>query len=109
MGAVMTNNPDTTAKGKSHTISMGSAERAPFIYFDGISCFGTNNGAVQIELASNVIVPHGPGVRIELVITAHLRCSPASANKLRHAIDKALAMLEQGQNQAGEAIPTLKN
>jgi hypothetical protein len=34
------------------TISSSSSERAPIIYFDGASCFGHHNGAIQIELAA---------------------------------------------------------
>ena len=41
--------PDTTNQ-VGVTISPASAERAPFIYFDGVSCFGHHNGTIQIEL-----------------------------------------------------------
>ncbi|MEY9661654.1 hypothetical protein ABIE80_000362 [Bradyrhizobium diazoefficiens] len=36
------------------TISSSSSERAPIIYFDGASCFGHHNGAIQVELAANL-------------------------------------------------------
>jgi hypothetical protein len=57
-------------------IAPGSSESAPFIYFDGVPTFGIRNGAIQIELAANTILPDGKGVKIEVVMTAHLRCSP---------------------------------
>jgi hypothetical protein len=90
------------------TVSAASAERAPFVYFDGVSCFGHHNGAIQIELAANLLMPLGPNVRVDIIQTGHLRCSPAAAIALREALDKALAMLQQGQQQA-EIIPAVKN
>ena len=99
--------PETNSAGV--TISTGSAERAPVIYFDGVSCFGHHNGAIQIELAANLLMPVGAGVRVDLVQTAHLRCSVAAALALREALDKALAMYRQGQQQPTEAIPAVKN
>jgi len=75
-------------------IAPGSSEQAPFIYFDGVVTYGVNNGAIQIELAANTIMPDGPGTKTDVLITAHLRCSPAAASALRDMIDKALAMLQ---------------
>lgn len=46
---------------------------------------------------------HGKGVKIDVVMTAHLRCSPTAANSLRKTIDKALALLEQEQQQVAES------
>ena len=93
----------------SVTISTGSAERAPFLYFDGVSCFGHHNGAIQIELAANLLLPAGHGVRVDVIQTAHLRCSLAAALALREALDKSIAMMQQGQAQAVEIIPDVKN
>jgi hypothetical protein len=74
---------------------------APFIYFDIVPAHGTMAGAVQIELASRVLIPHPGGtVEVNFVSIARLRCSPAAAANLRHAIDSALnalVMLEQPQ------------
>jgi hypothetical protein len=92
------------------TISTASSERAPFVYFDGASCFGHHNGAIQIELAANLLMPVGAGVRIDVIQTGHLRCSPAAAVALREALDKALAMYQQGQVEVpAETIPAIKN
>jgi hypothetical protein len=44
-----------------------------------------------------------------VVQTAHLRCSVAAALALREALDKALAMFKQGQQQPSEEIPAMKN
>ncbi|QQO23981.1 hypothetical protein JJB98_30960 [Bradyrhizobium diazoefficiens] len=91
-------------------ISSSSSERAPIIYFDGASCFGHHNGAIQIELAANLLMPVGAAVRVDVVQTAHLRCSVAAALALREALDKALAMYQQGQQQPRpEDIPAVKN
>jgi hypothetical protein len=73
-------------------IAAGSSERAPFIYFDGVVTFGVNNGVIQIELAANTIIPEGVGTKNDVLITAHLRCSPSAAIGLRDAINKALEM-----------------
>jgi hypothetical protein len=91
------------------TISSSSSERAPIVYFDGASCFGHHNGMIQVELAANLLLPVGAAVRVDVVQTAHLRCSPAAARALREALDKALAMYEQGQRQPMETIPVVKN
>lgn len=89
-------------------LAPGSSERAPFIYFDGAATFGTNSGAIQIELAANTLVPEGKGVRIDVLVTAHLRCSPGAAMGLRDAIEKSLAMLSQGQEQVAAPAPGSK-
>lgn len=106
-------NPDTSETDPGGvSISAASSERAPFIYFDGASCFGHHNGAIQIELAANLLMPVGAGVRVDVIQTAHLRCSPAAAVALREALDKALAMYQHAQPQAqgqAEAIPAVKN
>lgn len=103
--------PETPANNQGPvTISSSSSERAPIIYFDGASCFGHHNGAIQIELAANLLMPVGAAVRVDVVQTAHLRCSIAAALALREALDKALAMYQQGQQQPrSEEIPTVKN
>jgi len=88
-------------------ITPGTSELAPFIYFDAVPTYGTNNGAIQIELAANTILPDGRGVKIDLAITAHLRCSPAAAVALRDVIDKALAF-QQGQQQIAAPTPGTK-
>jgi hypothetical protein len=51
------------------------AEYAPFIYFDGVSTYGVNFGAIQIELAANIVVPDptGPtGTRTDVMMTARI-------------------------------------
>jgi hypothetical protein len=73
-------------------------DTAPIVYFDVAPTFGTMNGAVQIELATRVLVPVPDGsVRLEFVINGRLRCSPAAAASLREALDKSLEMLQQPQ------------
>ncbi|WP_315792260.1 MULTISPECIES: hypothetical protein [unclassified Bradyrhizobium] len=89
-------------------ISQASIEQAPFIYFDGATCFGQNGGAIQIELAANVLMPDDEGVKILITQTAHLRCSPGAAANLRDALDKAIAMVQQGQDQP-ISVPLVKN
>jgi len=82
------------------------AEYAPFIYFDGVSAFGVNFGAIQLELAANIVVPDptGPtGTRTDVTMTAHLRCSPNAAADLKLSIEKALEMLARSQEPQQQA------
>ena len=102
-GTIMADSSDSVVETPGVTIAPGSSESAPFIYFDGVPTFGTRNGAIQIELAANTILPDGKGVKIDVVMTAHLRCSPAAAGSLRKTIDKALALLQQEQQQFAES------
>jgi len=79
--------------------SVGS-EHAPFIYFDGVMAFGHNHGAIQIELAANTLLPTEDGkARTEVLVTAHLRCSPNAARDLRNSIDNALLLATPAQGQ----------
>jgi hypothetical protein len=89
---------------KGIKIAVGSSEQAPFIYFDGAATYGVNNGAIQIELAANTIMPEGTGTRTDVLITAHLRCSPSAAIGLRDAITRALEMSATA-DQKIEPIP----
>ena len=84
-------------------IASGSSEQAPFIYLDGVATYGVNGGVVQLELAANTIMPEGGGTRTDVLITAHLRCSPSAAIGLRAAINRALEMT--GVDQKIEPIP----
>jgi hypothetical protein len=88
-------------------ITVTGNERAPFIYLDGVATFGTQAGAIQIELAARTILPTPDGAtKNEFVVTAHLRCSPAAAMQLRDAIDKSLAMVQQALEQGSPEAPT---
>jgi hypothetical protein len=79
---------------------------APIVYFDLIAANGIMNGAVQIELAGRNLIPTvNGGVRVELVTTGRLRCSPAAAQNLILALQGSLKMLDQAQE--GAAAPKL--
>jgi|SRR5271154_4758028 len=80
---------------KEKTVSIGvrnlGAEDAPFVYFDGVLAFGMHQGVVQIELASNVLNVSGKDdLKNEVIVTAHLRCSPDAARNLQREIGNAL-------------------
>ena len=83
-------------------------DSAKIVYFDGVSCFGQHNGSIQIELAAHVLVPDGGGVKIDVIQTAHFRCSQSAALLLRDVLDKTLAMVQKGQSEA-QLISPLKN
>jgi hypothetical protein len=83
------------------------AHSAPFIYFDLAPSFGVMAGAIEIELVARILIPGlDPQPTAEVVATAHLRCSPTAAASLRDALDKALELFKQLQEQAGAAAAT---
>jgi hypothetical protein len=104
----MADDPRAPPKGPGITVATGTSELAPFIYMDGVVTFGVNNGTIQLELAANTLLPEGAGVRTDVVVTAHLRCSPAAAMGLREAIDKVLEMLKSASEHAATAAATTK-
>jgi hypothetical protein len=72
----------------------GSA--APFVYFDIIGAYGTMHGAVEVELATRILVPKANGsTEVKFISSGRLRCSAHAATNLRNALDAALKMLEQ--------------
>jgi hypothetical protein len=90
--------------------TLGS-EYAPFIYFDGALTMGVNCGAIQLDLAANIIVPDADmpnGVRTDVVTTAHLRCSPNAANDLINALKTALEMVKNAAEQTPTAAAASK-
>jgi hypothetical protein len=42
-------------KGAGMNISVGSSERAPIIYFDGIATYGFQAGVLQLELGASTV------------------------------------------------------
>jgi len=81
---------------------------APFVYFDIVAAHGTMNGAIQIELASRILVPDPRGrVEIRFRSTGHIRCTPIAAAQLRDSLAAAIKMLEQPQQQSAQAGTTL--
>ena len=90
---------------KLPTISATSAERAPFVVFDGVSVFGQFQGQIQIELAAHVLVAAGDNVRIDVVQAGHLRCTLPAALQLKDAIEKIIAAM--GRKELDEPLPAL--
>jgi hypothetical protein len=71
---------------------------APLIYFDIIGAYGTMHGAVEVELATRILVPRPDGsTEVRFLSSARLRCSTHAAGNLRQALDAALKMLEKPQ------------
>lgn len=74
---------------------------APLVYFDIVAAFGVMNGAVEVELATRILVPRPDGAtEVKFLSSGRLRCSPTAATNLRNALDAALKMLEQPQANA---------
>jgi hypothetical protein len=79
---------------------------APYVYFDGVVAFGNMGPVVQIEVASRILISDtSAAVEKKFVTTGRLRCSAAAAVHLRDAINSALALLEQPQ-QEDQSAPT---
>jgi hypothetical protein len=71
---------------------------APLVYFDIIGAYGTMHGAVEVELATRILVPKPDGsTEVKFLSSGRLRCSPTAATNLRNSLDAALKMLEQPQ------------
>ena len=71
---------------------------APVVYFDIVGAYGTMNGAVEVELATRILVPQPDGsTQVKFLSSGRLRCSATAASNLRNALDAALKMLEQPQ------------
>ena len=74
----------------------GSA--APLVYFDIVGAYGTMHGAVEIELATRILVPRPTGATdVKFLSSGRLRCSANAAVNLRNALDAVLKLLEQPQ------------
>jgi hypothetical protein len=82
------------AKTEKKPLSVYGSDAAPVVFFDGAFAWGVNNGVVQIEVATNQMVPAEAGpdakIKIKTVVAAHLRCSLSAAQDLRNALDAAL-------------------
>ena len=71
---------------------------ASLVYFDIVGAYGTMNGAVEVELATRILVPQPDGsTQVKFLSSGRLRCSATAASNLRNALDAALKMLEQPQ------------
>jgi hypothetical protein len=81
-----------------------NAEQAPFIYFDGVASYGVSSGAIQIELAADVIIPGELDAKTDVVMTAHLRCTPAAAISLQQALNKILEVLNMPTAVVSEVV-----
>jgi hypothetical protein len=90
--------PETPRSGGT-VLTIAGNDAAPFVYCDAVAAFGVNKGVVEIELSSRTIlpIPDTTSVRHEVVITGHLRCSPAAAAAIREALEKTMTMLAQAQ------------
>ncbi len=94
----MTDAPDTTTGALVPPYE--DTGTAPFIYFDMAPSFAVMAGAIQIELASRILIPNSSGgVEVKIIATGRLRCTPAAAQHLRSALEATLKMLEQPQEQ----------
>jgi hypothetical protein len=65
---------------------------------------------IQLELAAKIVVPDGKGgATTEVVVTAHVRCSPDAATALRQAIDHALLIAKRAAKGGSHGGPPKPN
>ena len=84
------------AKPPADIIYQDTGGAAPLVYFDIVAAYGTMHGAVEVELATRILVPKPDGsTEVRFMSCGRLRCSAAAAANLRNGIDAALKMLEQ--------------
>ena len=89
---------DTPPKPPADFIYEDTGGAAPLVYFDIAAAYGTMHGAIEMELATRVLIPKPDGTtEIKFLSTGRLRCSSAAAVSLRNGLDAALRMLEQSQ------------
>jgi hypothetical protein len=71
---------------------------APLVYFDIVGAYGTMHGAIEVELATRILVPKPDGTtEVKFLSSGRLRCSATAAANLRAGLDAALKMLEAPQ------------
>jgi hypothetical protein len=81
-----------------HVIYEDTGGLAPLVYFDIVGAYGTMHGAIEIELATRILVPKANGsTEVKFLSSGRLRCSATAATNLRNGLDAALKMLEQPQ------------
>src|SRR3954466_10807725 len=85
-------------KPSSDLVYEDTGASAPLVYFDIVGAYGTMNGAVEVELATRIMVPQPDGsTEVKFLSSGRLRCSANAAANLRNGLDAALKMLEQPQ------------
>ena len=71
---------------------------APLVYFDIVGAYGIMHGAIEIEVATRILVPKPDGsTEVKFISSGRIRCSPNAAINLRGGLEAALKMLEQSQ------------
>ena len=92
----MTDQPTANAPG---IVYEDTGASAPLVYFDIVGAYGTMNGAVEVELATRILVPKPDGsTEVKFISSGRIRCSANAAANLRNGLDAALKMLEQPQS-----------
>jgi hypothetical protein len=69
--------------------------RVPLIYFDLIGAYGAMNGAIEVELATRILIPKPDGsTEFKFLCSGRLRCTPNAASALRAALQGAMNKLQ---------------
>jgi hypothetical protein len=90
----MAENPESTHEGgdvNKRTLTT-TDEGAPIIYFDEAPTFASFNNIIAVTLSAARYTPGPEKPKVDLVVTAHLRCNLQAALSLRKAIDDALLL-----------------
>src|SRR6266581_1541864 len=92
----MADQPTTKPPPAPPLIYEDTGAAAPVVYFDIVGAYGTMNGAIELELATRILVPKPDGAtEVKFISSGRIRCTPIAATNLRNGLDAALKMLQQ--------------
>jgi hypothetical protein len=87
--------PEVTAV-SSDIVYEDTGGMAPLVYFDIVGAYGIMGGAIELELATRILIPKPDGTtEVKFISSGRVRCSPNAAMNLRNGLDSALKLLEQ--------------
>jgi hypothetical protein len=100
-----TDDPSVNEAPKGGVPAFDNRNDVPTVYFDMAPAHGVMAGAVQIELAARVLIPHADdSVEVRFVTCGRLRCSPsAPAKRDRRKFENAGAAARQRASRGLEA------
>jgi hypothetical protein len=68
---------DQTTTKPADLIYEDTGAMAPVVYFDIVGAYGTMNGAVEVELATRILVPKPDGsTEVKFISSGRIRCTP---------------------------------
>lgn len=81
---------------------------APIIFFDAAPAGSVVNGIIGATLVAHRQLPSADGLKTDLVIAAHLRCSLIAAKELVNHLSSAIQVVEEQMKMVAMS-GTMKN